>query len=543
MISTKFDENGHEVAQATLTAAGEPPLKLYVKPSKAIPIVFVPGIMGSPLKAIDKSPIKERDYQWAWFPDDLKWLGGTIPRATGFILKKYRSGFSYLTPKEKSKMLTIDNTKVPQPKEADLYGMSYWRDSYEKYAQYSDSEYLCRGWGSVVLGEYGYANILLYLDYVLNNIFTMGKVTDLWHDIVKKINKFLIDQEIKSPLKKEDIEKLGEWYFPVYAAGYNWLESNAVSAKQLSGKITDIIKDCNERLRYNCDKVILVTHSMGGLVARSCAKNYSDKIMGIIHGVQPINGAASAYHRVAAGWDGQVGLVLGKQAKDLTPIFANPGPLQLLPNKQYGLNWLTITTYIEENKKRSPILSLPLKNPYAEIYNDTTSWWKVVEPELVMPEGNADNGKKFYLENIKMAEIFHDNINNYFHKETYLYYGKGESYKTWYKIDISVDSSNYLTIEEILTAKLHDNYSYYTNGGTISLKNGEYANVSLSQKDDCGDGTVPSSSMHTSYLREKVKKVMVIDNIEHSASYNDECSQLATLYGICNIINQENDYE
>ncbi|UZJ58435.1 GPI inositol-deacylase [Pseudomonas sp. KU26590] len=32
------------------------------------------------------------------------------------------------------------------------------------------------------------------------------------------------------------------------------------------------MNDCKTRLKYTCEKVIIVTHSMGGLVARMCAK-------------------------------------------------------------------------------------------------------------------------------------------------------------------------------------------------------------------------------------------------------------------------------
>jgi pimeloyl-ACP methyl ester carboxylesterase len=48
-------------------------------------------------------------------------------------------------------------------------------------------------------------------------------------------------------------------------------------------------------------KVILVTHSMGGLVARACAKRIPDKIAGVIHGVMPALGAPAAYRRMACG--------------------------------------------------------------------------------------------------------------------------------------------------------------------------------------------------------------------------------------------------
>ncbi len=56
-----------------------------------------------------------------------------------------------------------------------------------------------------------------------------------------------------------------------------------------------------------CHKVILVTHSMGGLVARYYSECLTepgpgrDKIYGIVHGVMPSIGAAATYTRMKRG--------------------------------------------------------------------------------------------------------------------------------------------------------------------------------------------------------------------------------------------------
>ena len=85
---------------------------------------------------------------------------------------------------------------------------------------------------------------------------------------------------------------------PVHAVGYNWLASNALAAKKLRDEINRITAQYNKG-QFSCEQVILVTHSMGGLVARACAQlpGMADKIAGISHGVMPATGAAVAYRR------------------------------------------------------------------------------------------------------------------------------------------------------------------------------------------------------------------------------------------------------
>src|ERR1700709_2729015 len=56
-----------------------------------------------------------------------------------------------------------------------------------------------------------------------------------------------------------------KYQFPVHAVGYNWLQSNDESAQYLADKI-DAFMNYYRGRGYQCEKVILVTHSMGGLV-------------------------------------------------------------------------------------------------------------------------------------------------------------------------------------------------------------------------------------------------------------------------------------
>lgn len=117
---------------------------------------------------------------------------------------------------------------------------------------------------------------------------------------------------------------------PVYAFGYDWMSSNKNAGKALRDFIN----------KLDADKVIIVSHSMGGLATRSCYAQLADKsrILGVIHGAQPAMGAPAAYRRQKAGFEAHslgeriVSFVLGKDGPNVRAIFPfGSGPLELLP--------------------------------------------------------------------------------------------------------------------------------------------------------------------------------------------------------------------
>lgn len=97
------------------------------------------------------------------------------------------------------------------------------------------------------------------------------------------------------------------------------------------------------------EKVILVTHSMGGLISRYASElldtPYKDKILGIVHGVMPDLGSPTAYKMMKIGEHSfPMSLVLGASATRLMSVLAqSPAPMQLLPSPKYnhGKPWLT----------------------------------------------------------------------------------------------------------------------------------------------------------------------------------------------------------
>lgn len=117
----------------------------------------------------------------------------------------------------------------------------------------------------------------------------------------------------------------GGYRMPVHACGYNWLDSNKVAASRLAERIDELMRQYGR----NCQQVILVTHSMGGLVARRCAQlpGMADKIAGVVHGVMPATGAPVAYRRCKVGMkdeDPIAGAVIGPTGQEVTAVFAHP---------------------------------------------------------------------------------------------------------------------------------------------------------------------------------------------------------------------------
>jgi pimeloyl-ACP methyl ester carboxylesterase len=174
-------------------------------------------------------------------------------------------------------------------------------------------------------------------------------------------------------LKTDDLLARARFNMPVHAFGYNWLDSCAEAGERLAKKIDEVIAQYDTG-PFWCKQVILVTHSMGGLVARHCATQVDGaaaKIAGIMHGVMPTNGAAVAYRRCKVGMQDEsrtAGWVIGSDGQEVRAVFAQaPGALQLLPDTRYPADWLQLQCPSLGNR----ILSAA--DPYVEVYQNRDS--------------------------------------------------------------------------------------------------------------------------------------------------------------------------
>jgi len=375
---------------------------------EVLPIIFVPGIMGSRLR--------NQKGDRVWDPDDPK-----------FMLRNY--GLLWAATAKSRKKLVVG-------KEFDNDFLKILDDDYKHnkvFADNTDTSREQRGWGGVSWGSYG--------------------------GFLKALQNREWDQSVNL-----------FYEFPVHAFGYNWTASNGLAGQQLAAYIDHVVKNYSDAGR-KCTKVLLVTHSMGGLVARSACLLHGakEKVLGVVHGVQPSNGSPAAYWRMKGGFErphtipdidffqwfrnpvklfnhqkgkllnsikGTVSAwVLGTDGEEVTALLGNmPGGLQLLPNKQYvnnsgGGRWLEL---LDNNGNKA---AFPIADPYNEIYRQEYAYYRLVNPKWLSPGTKQDLSLNddlgpwdLYLGYLAEAEGFHDALGSakeQFHPQTYQFYSSG----------------------------------------------------------------------------------------------------------------------
>jgi pimeloyl-ACP methyl ester carboxylesterase len=302
-------------------------VKLVTGPFDVLPVVFIPGIMGSNLRVKGGGqPIWRLDLG-LW---DMPW---NLVR-----------GFATKGPGPRQKLLHPTRCEVDPggavPDEP--AGTVYYEQTYRD-----------RGWGTVAEGSYH--EFLLWLETTLNPTnrnpvfwpeyyqaqqtisapLKPGDQPRMFPGIRMGMNAqpFGAEKQPFAPVMSDDLIAQSKFLFPVYAVGYNWLASNDDAAVALKRRIAAIIAQ-NNNGQFRCTQVIVVTHSMGGLVARACAQlpGMTARIAGIVHGVMPAVGAAVAYRRCKVGMrdeDFGAGLVIGSNGREVTAVFA-PAPFARL---------------------------------------------------------------------------------------------------------------------------------------------------------------------------------------------------------------------
>jgi len=374
-----------------------------------LPIIFIPGIMGSRLGTSQGDKV--------WDPDDKWFMSINYGRSK--------------TDAEWKKSLVIGTIFL----EDYLNVLNDDLAHNLRFADFIDDTRAFRKWGGVSWNSYG-------------SFLTKLQTRD-WDSTV---NLF--------------------FEFPIHCFGYNWTASNGLSGELLASYIEEVIKTYTDQQR-NCQQVILVTHSMGGLVARAACKlsGAEAKVLATIHGVQPTNGSPAAYWRMKGGFERPHDLpelepmqwlrnpakasgflvdkavhgvtghitswVLGTDGEEVTALLGNmPGALQLLPNSRYRDNsgsrgWLEL---VDATGKT---VTLPVANPYEEIYRKQGVYYRLIKPEWLNPSSKEFTSafKKsqwnLYLSYLQEAEDFHDSLFDknqaeiYCHPETYQFHSTG----------------------------------------------------------------------------------------------------------------------
>ena len=516
-------------------------------PSKVVPVIVVPGIMGTNLRAA-------RDRKKAG-NGELK-RGEAAWRPPNGDMNALAAAYMWNTRKARTRQLILDREtlevdpdgEINLPVEARNYGML-------------EKEVRDRSWGEVHWDSYG--GLLFALDVGLNHTFEMDSsgskrvLCRHWEKVIAcdpaRWGVRAIDK-----ITEKELEKHADYYYPVYACGYNWLDSCEDSAKRLRQRIESTIEFWTKHKR-ECRNVILVTHSMGGLVARACAKQIPDKILGVIHGVMPALGAPACYRRIACGtesWspniNGQraqieasvIATIMGDQPELTMPVMATaPGPLQLLPNHLYPRPWLHICLFSRVNNKNvaRDIVHMPTDNPY-DLYRDMDAWYRMADPALCDPAKKYKRDKqaikKSIWEAVDSAEHFHrDTLDAYYHSNTYAFYGSDPAHLSFGTIRWVVrDPGNGAVFTEAnLRGAALAGYRE-TVGRRIRVEGKAALDVVPAPQDVGGDGTVPMQS--GAGPRGKVRQLFEIRGIDHQGAFKDESILLLTQHLVAKLVQE-----
>jgi pimeloyl-ACP methyl ester carboxylesterase len=514
-------------------------------PSKVVPVIVVPGIMGSNLRAATNPRFHANEMlnpnEPAWRPPN-----GTVEGLRADRMWARRNG------KTRQKLLDplsleVDNRgEINLPKEARDYGMV-------------EAEVRNLRWGEVHWDSYGILLSGLYIR--LNHTFEADPLDEKL--VLRPHWKAVMNCEperwgVRSIQKitEPELAKHADYYYPVYAFGYNWLGSCEDAAKGLVARIDDIMKFWQKGNRV-CSKVILVTHSMGGLVARACAKQIPDRILGVIHGVMPALGAPAAYRRIASGTErtnpsdsaidkpvtGIIADILGDTPERTMPVMAHsPGALQLLPNHLYPKPWLHLCMVSRVNNKESArdVAHLPVGNPY-DLYRDMQSWYRLIDPQLADP-ANRHRGE-FGIRDairkvIEIAEKFHcETLNTYYHPNTYVFFGADPEHKSfgsvrWWARDPGAGAVfTEGNLRNAATVGYGDTW-----GRRVRVEGKSTLQFVPAPQDSSGDGTVPQQSGIGP--NGKVKQLFELRGFDHQGAYKNDAVLLLTQHLIVKMVQE-----
>lgn len=497
--------NGIQTQKKSLNAQAV----LLQPPINVIPVIFLPGVMGTNL-------MSEQIEQ----PEAI-WRGDSMLGVYWEWASKNGSN--------RRELLNPDTTTVDNRGAIDHTLYSPLSDDGKLFPTRRE-----RGWGEVLSFSYGkflsvfQGALLDDWQQALANYGTPsdGKGGGVLSQLVGRQLSEDKGAEIsgESVMTQKELDHFQNFLFPLHVYGYNWLQDNKTSANGLVNYIDEVIdlykhEHCHGMaFPAGQEKVILVTHSMGGLVARYASQmlGAQDKILGIVHGVIPDLGSPAAYRRMKVGakQEGMAGAVLGNTAQELMPVLARaPAPLQLLPSAKYlgGAPWLTV----EGGNEDGSDTKLPKEqDPFGDIYLNETLWYRLYEADIIdKDERVIKSNWNSYVKLIDMpVRQFISQLDKWgYHPNTYAFYG--------YKID-SDGTLSWKKTTQVYSKKTDGiNLKLPNNYREISLSRDHAQVYNLASSNTPGDGTVPVESLSTIRHSSSIKSVMATD-VDHQGAYN-----------------------
>jgi pimeloyl-ACP methyl ester carboxylesterase len=537
-------------------------------PKRVLPIVFLPGIMGSNLRmsAQRQQELRKKD-NISWRPDilgptNIGSASNDSPAGRQLRLDPLQTTVDIYDPAGplgisgdgrhvnvklkknfRSPLLTDDSPTAKNPRSAVQKARA-------------------RGWGEVFFKSYG--ELLQHLESRLNNTFFDGKLRQEWRDVVS-VDPRVWGSDPSLPqqaLTEDDLKKVatGCW-FAVYAFGYNWLQSNGASAKIIAKRIDQLMDDLNQS-GYECNQVIVVTHSMGGLVGRALVHqkygNLQDKVLGIVHGVLPSIGAPAAYKRMRAGFedpgvafgpeDSLAAKVAGNYGDEVTAVLANAqGGLELLPTESYGNGWLRVT-----HNGRDLDAWPKQGDPYSEIYKVRGKWYSLLKEDWINPSGwPPDRGGATFeraCKYLNRAQNFHQTIARTFHPNSYGHYGVDQARPSFGEVIWEIDKhcanpagwQDWPILRDTKQGQLELVRWDPLSPSSKAFKIADFEvpgpiHATILPPSAPGDQTVPARSADHQLKSHVFKAVFRQTGYEHQSSYKNPRAIASTLYSIVRI--------
>ena len=537
-VPLEFAKDGNPKFTSVCSPEDFKPNALCIAPPRhVIPVIFVPGVMGTNLKS---SKTAEEPGSKSWTPPNSVWGGLSEARQR-----------SKQKPADRQRQLNPNTTEVDDSGKVSIPKTLF---------TLTEEEARRRGWGEIHWD--GYGKVLMELEVMLNDQYE-----ECGTKYAKQLPAWKLAQAIKEEthtkhwgskgdardLTQDEFTRLDDYYYPVWACGYNWMQSNEQSAQTLEKRIDEVLAWYRKAAWFVPEgRVIIVTHSMGGLVTRRCIqlRGMQDKILGVVHGVQPVMGAPVVYRRFRAGTENDgffdivgkmVALVMGWSAADTTCIYAHsPGILELLPTKDYPKEWLKVKNGEET------LASLPKDDPYSEIYATKVQdvWWGMVDETLIDPAGLVKDKTPFkaFTDSLEDAKTFHDKIGLKFHPNTYAHYGTDTDKNSFLNVCWEAETGFERRQPTISTQQVSELMQAQAQAGSVTTRGacrvelkGEQIGFKFAGKDGGGDATVPEPS---SAIVDKagLKATFRMTGFVHALSYNDRHVLDNTAYCIGRIV-------
>lgn len=444
-LASHTDEGGDSYAHATLTPADDSRAKETLHDLRPIiPVIFIPGVMGSPLVAKDSG-------DEVFFAPNMDTLGAKLGGLCSVIAGWFQSASS-----RETRFDPLSVSVTPLGPILDL----------GKEDPITEKEARRRGWGSVY--RTSYQPVLLWLERQLNNPMLCGKLQGAWCEPDPKGETWALHPVLNTDPKhygangkgeaitedSPEFKRFVQFRYRVYAIGYNWLQSNDDSGADIvtgsdcpdpqtkkKTRLMGITEICKEN---DTGKAIILTHSMGGLVARfAVLKHGADSwVHGVFHGAQPATGAPLAAKRYKTGGGPEGGMngfvngsLLGRDADEFIAVMANaPGPMELTPMPDYhnGAPW-----WIFARTDGKVLMQFPANgDAYNELYLNADWYGLLPKEDQLDPAGLVRKrlGKNstgahvlvdHYKATLKQVVIRQSQLKNNYHGNSYAAYANG----------------------------------------------------------------------------------------------------------------------